>query len=374
MISALDVARNLVRSFMPDGFFWRGEAGDRFVEAMANSWADSVQFIADLTAAIDPARTPHRSVLLQYWAYFDNDCIAIPIDTEELRTLVLAFLSIRAIETPAGQEAFIEGLLPLAEFAESLPVSWIPADVPFLVEPTGRVIQIWYPPLIYPAEYINCIARPVTQAADAIQHATPGGVVVSVYPHLVQDVGVHWHFVRGEAARLRIVVEHTTGTILADDFYAITDEFGVDTLDNMIGLAATDELEQTRITVTVQRDYLDGAGYRDLAEFIFDHEGYMSDIFAAADILSGTVIQSDGLRNIATATPGGVGNVTMAIVFTEDAIHANYGVHFTTTTQSIRNYQAINRTVSGFDIQITDETDVLLDTNTEAFQFMVVMV
>ena len=189
---------NLIQDFLPEGFFWRGPAADRFVDALTDALLPAATFIDGLCDCIFPG-TAARSILVQWWNYLEAlGCLAIPIDDDKLRAAVLGILGAANADTPAGLAAYIGGFLPFVELTESLPVSTLPRAVPFDLEPTGRILEVWHAPLIDPTETVRCVVRPIVRAGDALRLVSSSATWIHNGP-LASDTGFAWTYANGSS-------------------------------------------------------------------------------------------------------------------------------------------------------------------------------
>lgn len=186
-----EIVREFVRGMLPSGPFWsqpgeQEDAAERFVRSVSAAFIGTgsvldtpaqpgvVDFVCTLDAIIDPARTPYRSVLLQYYEYLQiPECTPIPADLEELRAIVVQANSARPVYTPSGLKSWIESQLPLVEVNESLPLAVLPFEVPKVDDGWWAVVEIWYTPFLNSAENILCVARPVVQGSNDIRLVQP---------------------------------------------------------------------------------------------------------------------------------------------------------------------------------------------------------
>jgi len=260
-MSILATLEQFISDLLPDGFFWRGEAAERFVRALARAWQTPGDFVGDLRDAIYPG-TCGYDVLVQWWDFLRGDlaCVAIPTDIEDLRERVLALLSAADAGTPAGLRVVIQSYLPYVDVYESLPVSWIPSTVPFDVEPTGRVLEVWYSPLINTEASVRCVVEAFKAAADALRLVSPTLTWGTSGPIASENL-IRWTYVDGTA---RLYVERAL--LASEPFtenatYVVTARSGTVALDAVFGFDPDEFVQGNKFIFRVERDFADGAGF-----------------------------------------------------------------------------------------------------------------
>lgn len=168
-----DRVQAFVTDLLPAGDFWTSDASETFVRALGGVFEGIAEVADGLRDAIFPGKA-ERDVLLQWWDFIRSKCVGTPTDTEELRTAVLAAISSPPGHTIAGLRQIVAGQgLEFVELRHKLPVSSIPADVPFDVEPTGRIVEVWNAPILHNPELVRCVVREFAQAADLVRIVEP---------------------------------------------------------------------------------------------------------------------------------------------------------------------------------------------------------
>jgi hypothetical protein len=199
-MALVDTISEAIRDYLPAGPFWRDAEAEKFVRGLARGVAGTAQLVDGLRDAIFPA-TADRPVLLQWWEFLRADCTDTPTDTEVLRARVLAILGAAPAYTFSGLAALVGSYFPTAELRHNLTLSSIPASVPFPVDPNGRVLEIWYSPLLEDLAQMQCLIRQFAQAVDVLRFVAPDSQIVDG-PLPGTDLAIHWQ--HGRDGRLEI--------------------------------------------------------------------------------------------------------------------------------------------------------------------------
>jgi hypothetical protein len=244
----------------PPGTFWRGPAAAKYYDALAGSFASQEEFINGIFDAIQPETAP-ESVLLQYWEYIRGslDCIATPSDVEELRAAVVTLYRAPFSGTVEGLVAMITGFLPLVDVRDSLLTSALPGILPLVLEATGRVLEIWYPPLQVTEFQVDCVARRFMRDGDALRTVRPIADFFSSLP-LAGDTLARWS--HGTDTTLRVTRwdddPETTGIIIQTEDVLTPSQHGSLDFATIFSVSANLPLLREFATVEVLKDF--GAG------------------------------------------------------------------------------------------------------------------
>ncbi len=204
------MARKRIGAFLTDllpaGEFWTTEAVQTFVRALARAFEPAAQVVEGLRDAIFPG-TAEREVLLQWWEYIRNRCTITPSNTEDLRAAVLSAISSPPGHTFAGLQDLIRGQgLGFVQLRHKLPISNIPAPVPFPVNPHARILEVWNPPLIHSPERVRCIVRDFSQSADFIRYLEPEGAWRAIGPTAYETAFIWRNVPNGRVRARRVFV------------------------------------------------------------------------------------------------------------------------------------------------------------------------
>lgn len=241
--------KNFVESLLPDGPFWRDAAAARFVAALASAWYPLAEFLDNLPAGIDPA-TADRRVLLQWWQYLRAECLATPVDTEVLRETVIRLLAADAVDTPAGLRAMVQAFLPMVDVEDALSVSTLPASLPVALEATGRILQVWHSPLIYPAELVRCVVQRYQRAGDALRLIIPTSQFQMTGTNAGQ-VGIFWQYQRD--SDLHAELYDDTNALFASEDLAVSESASL-LASTLFSLPALSDIAGFRIELAFRRD------------------------------------------------------------------------------------------------------------------------
>lgn len=287
---SVEIMTELGLAYLPEGSFWdqpggQREAADRFATAIGRAMVGSgvllgtdtapgiASFMACLDQLMNPATTPYRSVLLQWYDYLAiPTCTPIPDDLEELRSIVVGANTAIPVNTPSGLRSWVNAQLPFVEVSESLPLLYPPFPVPAIADGWWAVVEIWYSPLIDVAETVLCVSRPVVRGSNDIR---------LVYPDAVWSVTpAAFPVVRGDEVALLWTEQRAATAITAKRFDLGMVELesvvlpSVDAFDSMTSSDifplvndATDVHDQIW-TATAERVFPDGLGTLDTMQEI----------------------------------------------------------------------------------------------------------
>jgi hypothetical protein len=241
-----------LRALLPDGEFWRMAATERYVQALAAAVQPLAELIEDLPRAIMP-NNAGRAVLLQWWEAVRSPCVATPVDTEELRGKVVAALGAEPAHTPAGLQALLDAGLNFVELDESLPVSSVPGDVPMDIEPTGRILRIWYSQLIDSESIVRCVARGYAPAGDELLLVHPDALLLNVVGPNANQSALAWQFARGDSD-LVVTKMLGNGTGTSSTVTTALDETGAATVATLMGISSGTNVAGDLLSWKMQRD------------------------------------------------------------------------------------------------------------------------
>lgn len=227
-MTVADDLRAFLRALLPRGSFWQGAAAERFLDGMVNAFTPTAERIQAMPGAIAPFGAD-RPVLLQWYDFLAKvDCVAVPVDTEELRARVLALLAAESVAFPAGLDAAVLAYLPLVELDDLLPLSilgWNPSGPPALytlpapLDPWWAVVEAWYPPTLIPEEQLLCVLRPFLPGVAVARPTPPAALwhlpAPSVPSTVASDLALHWREMRADT---ELVLERrlTLGLVLLE--------------------------------------------------------------------------------------------------------------------------------------------------------------
>jgi hypothetical protein len=240
-----------LRALLPDGAFWRLPATERYLQALAAAVEPLAQRIHGLASEIIPS-TADRAVLLQWWEAVRSGCVATPVDTEELREKVLSALGASPAHTPAGLQSLLDAALTAVELSESLPVSNVPGDVPMSIEPTGRILELWYMPLIEQPEAVRCVARGYAPAGDELRLVAPDARFGKV-GELADEQAIFWRFAR---APMDLVITRVAGSdgTQTETTVELSEETSTATLASLLSLAGSTNIADDWLAWRLERD------------------------------------------------------------------------------------------------------------------------
>lgn len=180
-----DDFRTFLRTLLFRGSWWEGDAVERFLDGIVRAFGDTVERIWTLPDAVAPFNA-ERPVLEQWYEYLAVvDCVAIPSDTEDLRTRVLALLAAESTAFFDGLERTVLAYLPLIEINDLLPISALgwntsgdPAALvpPFPCDPWADVVEAWYPLDFVPREQVVCVLRPFIPGVAVVRPVAPSAL------------------------------------------------------------------------------------------------------------------------------------------------------------------------------------------------------
>ena len=249
---------NLVRELLPPGRFWEGPEAERLVAGIAGALFTPATTIDGLFDAIQP-ETASIPVLRQYYDYLRGslDCVAIPSDEEDLRAAVVQLFRAEFAASAAGMAAMIKGFLPLVEIRESQETSTLPKTLPLVLEPTGRIYEIWYPSLQNSASQVECVARRYMRDGDALRMVTPNAELVVTGSTAAETL---FTWVHGIPATLVVERALTEGgpTVEQASLAVATDSGTVSLSDLFTGLEPADNANAIKLRWWFERDYGEG--------------------------------------------------------------------------------------------------------------------
>lgn len=291
--------RNLVEAVHPSGTFWRGPEANRYYDSVAGSFASNESFINGIFDAIQPETAPF-SVLVQYWNYIRGslDCIAMPSEVEDLRAAVVRLYRSPFSGTVEGLIAMISGFLPLVDVRESLLTSALPGILPLVLEATGRVLEIWSPPLKVTEFQVDCVARRFMRDGDVLRAVRPFPDIFQAGED-AQNITLRWTYCGGCVLRVqRWDDEPSIGSMLQTVDFATPAQHGTETLDTVFAIPATQSLATQWITIEVLKDFgsgLEAATARSQTEInLEDIMIVVDDITAGSDVNSLIVLAPAG--------------------------------------------------------------------------------
>lgn len=253
-MATIDTLREVVRDLLPSGPFWLSDAVASFVEALASAFVELVDFIESLPDTINPL-TAGRDVLVDWWEYMRSECSATPTDTEELREKVLEALAAPPSYTFAGLQgvvsANVQGIVELRELPA---VSDVPSDVPFDVNPHARILEAWYSPFLTSEAQLRCVLGVFAQAADTLRLLVPDTELRIHGGALADERAMAW---RDVILPMDLAIDRVSGATGATSsaLYALADEpHGIDTLDNVLSVAAGTDLQEDFLSWHLERD------------------------------------------------------------------------------------------------------------------------
>ena len=249
---------NLVRELLPPGRFWEGPEAERLVAGIAGALSTPATTIDGLFDAIQP-ETASVPVLRQYYDYLRGslDCVATPTDEDDLRAAVVQLFRAEFAASAAGMAAMIKGFLPLVEIRESQETSTLPKTLPLVLEPTGRIYEIWYPSLQNSASQVECVARRYMRDGDALRMVTPNAELVVTGSTAAETL---FTWVHGIPATLVVERALTEGgpTVEQASLAVATDSGTVSLSDLFAGLEPADNANAIELRWWFERDYGDG--------------------------------------------------------------------------------------------------------------------
>lgn len=254
----MSVLSQLVRDLLPTGAFWHGPEAERFVNGIADAWGPSFALLDELVTELD-VQTATRPVLLQWWNYLvgEDACVPLPSDTELLREVVRAFLGSESGYTIAGLERLVSALVPFLELRESLPTSTFPLILPSPLEDSGRILEVWYPPLFVAPETAECAIR-LFSRIDTLRFVAPAATI-GVRGATAGLVDLSWTFATDCLLRCeRWSGTPGTSTLLDSTTLTLATQHGQITLADALALAPGLPVLGSFVRLVFRRDLGDG--------------------------------------------------------------------------------------------------------------------
>lgn len=284
-----DRVQAFVTDLLPAGDFWTSDASETFVRALGGVFEGIAEVADGLRDAIFPGKA-ERDVLLQWWDFIRSKCVGTPTDTEELRTAVLAAISSPPGHTIAGLRQIVAGQgLEFVELRHKLPVSSIPADVPFDVEPTGRILEVWNAPILHNPELVRCVVREFAQAADLVRLVAPETEWRQIDGLTAAESAFAWKYCPDAVATIQR--RPSVGDPVAETAVVpLPAEHGVLRGDEIFALDPGDDLDQV-INWTVTRD-----------GNVIAESSPIAVAVTPLSVVEGTVIDCDGSKSINGST------------------------------------------------------------------------
>lgn len=199
---------NYLSDILPLGRFWEGPPAERFIDGTAGAFEELVILLCNLDRETAPFFA-QRPVLIQWLDYLRRvDCVATPVDTEDLRDRVLALLGAESSAFPAGLRATVQGYLPFVEIQDDLPLSVLGFSatsagaplyiIPAPLDPHGAIVEVWFTPVIDSEALVLCVVRPFAPAVSVIRPVSPSAVFSHPVPasHLAGSIALHWDEMR----------------------------------------------------------------------------------------------------------------------------------------------------------------------------------
>lgn len=251
-MATLDTLREVVRDLLPSGHFWLSEAVSSYVEAMAASFVEIVDFIEALPDTINPL-TAARAVLVDWWEYVRSTCSATPTDTEELRDRVLAALAAPLSYTFQGLQAVVSANVPGTVVLRELPsLSEVPFDVPSDVNEHARILEVWFSPLLTNEAQLRCVLGDFAQAADALRLVSPD-TTLHALGTLASQAAFRWVHAFAPAD---IAVDRVNGATGASSsiLYSLDQEDSAETLATVLSIAGGTDLAEDWLSWSMERD------------------------------------------------------------------------------------------------------------------------
>lgn len=170
---ALSAFRSFIDDLAPKGASWQGPAYDRLLTGTVSAFDEFVDHVCTLQLKIAPF-TAARPVLLQWLDYLRVvECVATPVDTEDLRARVLSLLGAESSAFIVGLERRILAYLPLVEVETLLPLSTLPFPLNSPLDPHEALVEVWFSAFEDSPDIIQCVAQAFTPASAIIRPVQP---------------------------------------------------------------------------------------------------------------------------------------------------------------------------------------------------------
>lgn len=216
-MSTSDDFRAWLRTIIFRGSFWEGDPVERFLDGIVNALGPTAERIVSLPDAVAPFDAD-RAVLLQWYDFLAKvACVAVPAETEDLRTRVLELIAADSTAFPDGLTRAVLAYLPLLELNDLLPLSILgwntsgpPAvlTIPAPLDPWWAIVEAWYPPTIVPEEQVICVLRPFIPGVALARPMAPSALYNVPAPStLAGKIALHWREMRADT---ELVLERRT--------------------------------------------------------------------------------------------------------------------------------------------------------------------
>jgi hypothetical protein len=120
------------------------------------------------------------------------------------------------------------------------------------IEPTGRILELWYMPLLEQPEAVRCVARGYAPAGDELRIVAPDASFEKV-GELADEQAIFWRFAR---APMELVITRVAGSdgTQTETVVELTEETSTATLASLLSIAGSTNIADDWLAWRLERD------------------------------------------------------------------------------------------------------------------------